>query len=86
MNLDGQVPRTFLTGELTDISHVCNFSWYEWVKFRRIRPGSCGKSVIFPHLVGFHSSWQKIYETIQLDHPPLYSNILQSPPPSQKKT
>ena len=38
MNLDGQVPRTFLTGELTDISHVYNFSWYEWVKFRRIGP------------------------------------------------
>ena len=36
--LDGQVPRTFLTGELTDISHVCNFKWYEWVKFRRIGP------------------------------------------------
>ena len=24
-------------------------------------PGSCGKSVIFPHLVGFHSSRQNIY-------------------------
>ena len=36
--LDGQVPRIFLTGELTDISHVCNFKWYEWVKFRRIGP------------------------------------------------
>ena len=24
-------------------------------------PGSCGKSVIFPHLVRFHSFWQKIY-------------------------
>ena len=23
--------------------------------------GSCGKSVIFPHLVGFHSSRQNIY-------------------------
>ena len=26
----------FATGDLTDISHVCNFYWYEWVKFRRI--------------------------------------------------
>ena len=25
------------------------------------KPGSCGKSVIFPHLVGFHSSRQNIY-------------------------
>ena len=24
-------------------------------------PGTCGKSVIFPHLVGFHSSRQNIY-------------------------
>ena len=37
-NLDGQVPRTYMTGELTDISHVCNFKWYKWVKFRRIGP------------------------------------------------
>ena len=36
--MDGQVPRTFITVELTDISHVCNFKWYEWVKFRRIGP------------------------------------------------
>jgi len=38
LNLDGQVPRAYLTGELTDISHICNFDWYEWVKFRRIGP------------------------------------------------
>ena len=25
------------------------------------RPGSCGKLVIFPHLVGFHSSRQNIH-------------------------
>ena len=24
-NLDGQVPRFFMIGELTDISHICNF-------------------------------------------------------------
>ena len=38
LNLDGHVPMTFLTGELTGISHVCNFNWYEWVKCRRIGP------------------------------------------------
>ena len=26
-----------------------------------LSPGSCGKSVLFPHLVGFHSSRQNIY-------------------------
>ena len=24
-----------MTGEMTDISNLCNFKWYEWVKFRR---------------------------------------------------
>ena len=24
-----------MTGEITDISHLCNFAWYEWVKFRK---------------------------------------------------
>ena len=37
-NLDKQVPRTYMTGEVTDISYICNFKWYEWVKFRRIGP------------------------------------------------
>ena len=27
-----------MTGEVTNISHICNFKWYEWVKFRRIGP------------------------------------------------
>ena len=36
--LDRQVPRTFITGEVTDISQIFNFKWYEWVKFRRIGP------------------------------------------------
>ena len=37
-NLDRQVPRTFMTGEETDISHICNLEWNEWVTFCRIRP------------------------------------------------
>ena len=37
-NLDGMVPRSMMLGEVTDISHLCNFQWYEWVKFRRMGP------------------------------------------------
>ena len=27
-----------MTGEVTDRSHLCNFQWYEWIKFHRIGP------------------------------------------------
>ena len=37
-NLKGDTPHSMLTGELTDISNLCNFAWYEWVKFRREGP------------------------------------------------
>ena len=37
-NLDGMVPRSMMLGEVSDISHICNFQWYEWVKFRRVGP------------------------------------------------
>ena len=37
-NLNGMVPRSMMLGEVTDISHLCNFQWYEWVKFRRVGP------------------------------------------------
>ena len=33
--LRSDVPHSYMTGEMTDISHLCNFGWYEWVKFRR---------------------------------------------------
>lgn len=29
--LKGSVPNSFMLGEVTDISHVCYFKWYEWV-------------------------------------------------------
>ena len=34
---------------------------YLSLSFVLLLPGSCGKSVVFPHLVGFHSSRQNIY-------------------------
>ena len=31
--LQGQTPHSFMTGQPTDISHLCAFAWYEWVYF-----------------------------------------------------
>ena len=36
-------------------------SYYSQLQPNFVEAGSCGKSVIFPHLVGFHSSRQNIY-------------------------
>ena len=33
--LKGNSPHSMMTGEVTDISNLCNFKWYEWVKFRK---------------------------------------------------
>jgi hypothetical protein len=30
----GKVPETIMTGSTTNISHICEFSWYDWVMFR----------------------------------------------------
>lgn len=37
-NLNDMVPWSMMTGEVTDISHLCNSQWYEWVKFRHVGP------------------------------------------------
>jgi hypothetical protein len=31
---NGKVPETIMTGSTTNISHICEFSWYDWVMFR----------------------------------------------------
>jgi hypothetical protein len=31
---NGQVPETIMTGSTADISHICEFGWYDWVMFR----------------------------------------------------
>jgi hypothetical protein len=31
---DGKVPETIMTGSTADISHICEFGWYDWVMFR----------------------------------------------------
>jgi hypothetical protein len=29
----GQVPETMMTGITADISHICQFGWYDWVMY-----------------------------------------------------
>jgi hypothetical protein len=31
---NGKVPETIMTGSTADISHICEFGWYDWVMFR----------------------------------------------------
>jgi hypothetical protein len=31
---NGEVPETNMTGSTADISHICEFGWYDWVMFR----------------------------------------------------
>jgi hypothetical protein len=30
---NGEVPETIMTGSTTDISHICEYGWYDWVMF-----------------------------------------------------
>ena len=31
--LQGEVPETIMTGQMVDISNICEYDWYEWVMF-----------------------------------------------------
>ena len=31
--LDGQVPKTIMSGQTADISHFAELGWYDWIKF-----------------------------------------------------
>ncbi len=35
---NGKVPETIMTGSTTNISHICEFCWYDWVMFRENVP------------------------------------------------
>ncbi len=32
--INGEVPETIMTGSTANISHICEFGWYDWVMFR----------------------------------------------------
>jgi hypothetical protein len=31
---NGEVPETIMTGSTANLSHICEFGWYDWVMFR----------------------------------------------------
>jgi hypothetical protein len=35
---NGEVPETIMTGSTADISHICEFAWFDWVMFRDNTP------------------------------------------------
>ncbi len=39
--LDGEVPKTIMSGKTANISQFCKLNWYEWVKF-------CSTTISFP--------------------------------------
>ncbi len=34
IKLDGEVPKTIISGKTANINQFCELGWYEWVKFR----------------------------------------------------
>ena len=41
--LHGETPQTMLTGETADISHICEFAFYEWCWYYNKEPGGMKK-------------------------------------------
>jgi hypothetical protein len=35
---NGEVPETIITGSTANISHICEFGWYDWVMFQDYLP------------------------------------------------
>ena len=45
---NGEVPETIMTGSTTNISHICEFGWYDWVMFRDNVPSFPDNSYLGP--------------------------------------
>ena len=37
--LKGEVPETIMTGATYNISHLCEFAWYDWVMYNKEKAG-----------------------------------------------
>ncbi len=48
----GQVPETIMTGNTTDISHIAEFGWYNWVMFCDNKPSYRNNKLILGHYLG----------------------------------
>ncbi len=48
----GQVPEIIMTGNTTDISHIAEFGWYDWVMFRDSQPSFPNDKLILGRYLG----------------------------------
>jgi hypothetical protein len=46
------VPETIMTGNTTNISHIAEFGWYDWVMYRDNEPSFPDNKLILGHYVG----------------------------------
>ena len=49
---NGKVPETNMTGDTADISHICEFAWYDWVMFRDNIPTFSDDKLILGRYLG----------------------------------
>jgi hypothetical protein len=49
---NGKVPETIMTGSTADISHICEFAWFDWVMFRDNTPTFPEDKLILRHYLG----------------------------------
>jgi hypothetical protein len=49
---NGEVPEAIMTGSTADISHICEFGWYEWVKFQDNLPAFPDVKLILGQYLG----------------------------------
>jgi len=46
---NGKVPETIMTRSTADISHICEFGWYDWVMFRDNVPSFPDNKLVLGH-------------------------------------
>jgi len=49
---NGEVPETIMTGSTVDVSHICEFGWYDWVMFRDNVPSFPDNKLVLGHYLG----------------------------------
>jgi hypothetical protein len=49
---NGEAPETIMTGSTADISHICEFGWYDWVMFRDNLPAFPDVKLILGQYLG----------------------------------
>ena len=48
----GQVPETLMTGDTANISHIAEFSWFDWVMFWDKVPSYPDEKMTLDHYLG----------------------------------